>query len=126
MEHADDLLRAGGGIPFISNPEIRQKKTQAFVKRNLPASLDSFEKRLEQTETGFLVGRKLTVADLSFVTAMDHHFLNIEGQLFVDHHKCKGLYDRIKNIPEIAKWQKENPVRRPNELLQEAKNGSKL
>lgn len=126
MQHADDLLQAGGGIPFISNRTVKEKKILAFKNKHLPTSLDCFEKRLEKNGTGFLVGSKPTVADVSFVTAMDHHFYNIDGQLLADHLKCKVLYDRIKAIPSIEKWQRENPVKRPIELLDEAKSMSKL
>ncbi|KAH7732339.1 GST-11 protein [Aphelenchoides avenae] len=83
--------------------EIAQNTIQPFFQR--------LEKMLESSKSGYLVGDKLSVADLCvfhFVWYFD--FKILPGQL---HHKfpiLEGFIKKIKNEPKIKEWMAKRPV----------------
>jgi glutathione S-transferase len=127
MEHSDDLLRAGGAIPFIFDSEQKEKRSKKFLNTQGPALLKPFENKLESTQTGYLVGASLTAADVFFAVVIDHHYSIFRVSMLEELPLCKKLYLKVKTEPSIAMWQKSNPPKSPVELLEEVSSfNSKL
>ncbi len=119
MEHADDLLRAGGALPFQFNPEIKEKLIKKFLNDTVPMSLEGFEKRLESNKRGFVVGDELTAADIYFKVVIDHHSEILLDNLLAEFPLFQKLYKNVKEQPAVARWQAENPNKGLIKLLEE-------
>lgn len=122
LHHAEDYLAAGVGIPFESNPEAKKKLLNNFLEVSSPKMVSCFEKQIVSNGTGYLVGNDLTAADIFFAVVVDHHCQALGNPLLGNHPNCLKLYNKVKEHPKIAKYQKENPAKGPVKLLQEAQS----
>jgi glutathione S-transferase len=69
----------------------------------------SYESKLSSTNSGFLVGSKVTWADLYLSSILDN-LGNRTNSVLDKFNRIKRLDQRVKSIPNIAKWLSKRPV----------------
>ncbi|MGH8398008.1 MAG: glutathione S-transferase [Gammaproteobacteria bacterium] len=85
------------------------KRTKLFLKHRLPKYLGYFEKVLKQNPSGnrFLVGSKLTYADLSLfqiIEGLRYAFPRAMGKIETDYPAVVSLHERVSKRPRIAAY----------------------
>mmetsp|Transcript_22476 Transcript_22476/g.38228 ORF Transcript_22476/g.38228 Transcript_22476/m.38228 type:complete len:235 (-) Transcript_22476:1518-2222(-) len=118
MEVPVDLSRRGAVRSFVAEEEWTADEKMAIRKRilekSLPKYLGFLEKQLEENGTGFLVGDRLTIADLKLfylcaLTIQKGILDGIPSDLFDAYPKVKENLEKVKSIPEIAAWYEQHP-----------------
>ncbi|KAK3608733.1 hypothetical protein CHS0354_000999 [Potamilus streckersoni] len=115
----DEIYEAvGDAIREIAKPfyeKDEEKKTE--ISKNLwevvfPKFLRFFEMRLSENEekSGFLVGNKLSIADLALFNVLDIAEGWHGSPLLGNNPTLQALTERIKAVPEIAAWMEKRPV----------------
>ncbi|CAJ0928023.1 unnamed protein product, partial [Mesorhabditis belari] len=84
---------------------------EAYEKDFVPARdkfFGALEKQLKQNNTGFLVGKSVTYADIQIA---DHisHLLDFSAKDLDPYPEVRKLRETVEKIPQIAKWIKERP-----------------
>jgi glutathione S-transferase len=93
--------------------EIR-KRISTDAKNGLPFKLSFFEKKLDSNGTGWLVGDKVTIADLllhRIATWLSSGMLDGFSTDVLDGYSLvKAHGDKIEAIPEVISWRKSHPT----------------
>ncbi len=82
-----------------------------FRSVSMPQNMEFFEAKLKNTGTGFLIGKKLTIADLSIIVSIEtltnggFKIANFD-QICENFPLIKKHQTMIKSIPQIAAWLK--------------------
>ena len=93
----NEMMRA-----FFEKDETRKQELQARLQNELiPNNLKLFEAKLAKTNTGFLVGSKLTWVDLFLNTVCD--WIG-ENPVLSNFPLIKSLTQKINSMPNIAKY----------------------
>jgi glutathione S-transferase len=100
-----DLFDQIATYQFQTNLTERERLFNQTWSRNLPF----FETKLNSTNSGFLVGSKVTWADLYLSSILDN-LGNRTNRVLEKFNRIKRLDQRIKSIPNIAKWLVKRPV----------------
>ncbi|XP_064627123.1 probable glutathione S-transferase 6 [Lineus longissimus] len=99
-ECALEILTDAVKVTFAPEAE-KEAKTKEFVSKTWPSHVVKIEKILASNPTGFLVGSKLTYADLALFSILDT-VCSFEGATvsgpIAQHRKKVGA------VPAIAKW----------------------
>jgi glutathione S-transferase len=86
----------------------RKKALRAKFVEDLPKFVGFIEKLLTETNTGFVAGNRLTIADLSFYVLFEWFTSGTVDDVPVDFLKQSArvseLRDRIHNLPRIQEW----------------------
>ncbi|XP_064596196.1 hematopoietic prostaglandin D synthase-like [Liolophura sinensis] len=112
IEGADEILRR-----VSDNIEEHDAKKKAADKNRImtvvaPAVLGALEKTLSLNKGGFIVGDKLTVADVAFFSVQDwlKSAYKEEGVSLVAGYKAVDQHlTKISKIPAVADWVKKRP-----------------
>ncbi|XP_070545241.1 hematopoietic prostaglandin D synthase-like [Ptychodera flava] len=107
----EDLFE--GWAQFIFKIEDEQKKAEAkdvYETSTVPTVLGALEKILKDNNggKGYLVGPKLTWADLFFFAQMDTN-LQLNPKVLDDYPALKALYKRVGDLPKVAAWVQKRP-----------------
>ena len=100
-----DLFDQIARYQFQTNLTERERLFNETWSRNLPY----FETKLSSTNTGFLVGSKITWADLYLSSVLDN-LGNRSANVLQNFTRIKRLDQRVKAIPNIAKWLNRRPI----------------
>jgi len=98
------------GRIFFENDDVKKGVLMAkFRSDSVSQNMQFFESKLKQTGSGFLIGDKLTIADLSIIVSLDT--LTNGGFKIADLNEIcdkfpliKKHQATIKSIPQIATW----------------------
>lgn len=89
---------------------------EQFVKKDVPRFAGRLDKRLKLFGDGpWAVGDKVSLADVAITTfvimvkcgVLDH----VPKNLLDGYGKLIAVYEAVKNIPEVAEWYKEHPIK---------------
>lgn len=99
----------GAGAYYEEQKPEAKRRAQEFREQRVPKFLGWFETILERNPKGpeFLVGEKLTYADLSLfqiVGGMDYAFPKLMARIGGDYPKLRALHERVKARPNIASY----------------------
>lgn len=84
-------------------------QTENLFNTTWPQNFKFFEDRLAKNGNGFLVGRRLSWADIYLSQLTD--FLPESKPEFLNRYPLiKSLNQRVRSIPRIAKWIRNRPV----------------
>jgi glutathione S-transferase len=93
--------------------EIR-KRISTSDKHGLPFYLSHFEKVLEENGTGWLVGEKVTIADLQLhrvpAWVMSGRLDGIPKDLVDGYPLVKAHHQMIEALPEVVAWRTNHPA----------------
>ena len=71
-----------------------------------------FENKLKETNTGFVIGTKLTFVDLQLfrsVEGVEENFLFCRQKVLDSNPFIKAHYEKLGSLPKIAEWIKNRP-----------------
>jgi glutathione S-transferase len=97
----------GSGLYYEDQKPESKRRSEDFVTRRAPKFLNYFERVLVSNGTGFLVGRRLTYADLSLfqiVAGLRFAFPKAMTRLEKKHKRVVALHDRVSERPRIAHY----------------------
>ncbi|XP_046456709.1 glutathione S-transferase 1-like isoform X4 [Daphnia pulex] len=116
IENIHDLLNAAA-VPFMEKDPAKQKELyQKFMTDTIASHVVAVEKQLKKNNTGYLVGKQLTAADLAYY-AFFSDFIEVKfgGAFLKDAPLLKSLIDRVKALPNIKKWTEFRDSKYPEE-----------
>jgi len=110
-ETAIDLQSKVFDIMFAKEEAVKAEKVQKFTEEQAPKVLDYFTTWLKKNDggNGFMVGSKMTLADVTFYAVFEKVEAVTPGVL-AKYPEAKALYDRVAAAPKIAAWLKKRPV----------------
>lgn len=91
------------------NTALMANKTDSLLTTTWPAQMAIFEKRLVDTNTGFLSGESLSWADI-FLSQITDFLYDKKDALLANYPNVKALDARVRTIPRIAKWISSRPA----------------
>jgi glutathione S-transferase len=97
----------GVSLYYEDQKKEAKRRTQEFLKSRAPKYLGYFERVLGRNKTGFLVGRRLTYADLSLfqiVAGLRYAFLKAMKRLEKKCPRVVALHDRVAARPRIQAY----------------------
>lgn len=111
IETLNDLENEGRKVSREKNAEKKEKLLKHYLDVVLRRIFGYLEDILVQNNggEGFLVGSKMTIADIMVFTHV-HDYLAFIPEAKLVEPKLLGLYDRIKSNPEISEWIKNRPA----------------
>ncbi|XP_071830056.1 glutathione S-transferase-like [Apostichopus japonicus] len=111
IETLNDLENEGRKVSREKNAEKKEKLLQNYLQVVLRRIFGFLESILVGNEggDGFLVGKKMSIADIMFFTHV-HDYLGFIPEANLTEPKLLLLYERIKSNPQIAGWLKNRPV----------------
>jgi len=105
----DDLLAGARPAFFEQDPEKKAELYRSFAQDKLIPHLKVIESHLAANGAGYLVGDKLTWADLSYYSFLTFALENV-ATILDDAPLTKALVDRVGDIPSIKSWVERRPV----------------
>ena len=113
VDYSDDFRNPLGQIYFETNEEIKKEKFAKYME-GVPNFLNNFEKFLKENgSNGFLVGDKLTWADIYVsycITLVQAVVTKMEQSISCDKYPlCKALISKVESLPKIAEWIAKRP-----------------
>jgi len=106
FEHADADMYVDQSEDLKA--EWTKYKAASFVG-DLPHSFKIFDTKLHSTNTGYLIGKSLTWADLAFFDAIDKTY-DQQPNVFKHYPAIEKHHNLIKSVPNVAKWLASRPV----------------
>jgi glutathione S-transferase len=100
-----DLFDQIARYSMETNITVKERLFNETWSRNLAF----FESRLNLTNTGFLIGSKITWADLYLSSVLDN-LGNRTNSVLEKFNRVKRLDQRVKAIPNVNRWLKQRPV----------------
>jgi len=91
------------GPVFFFNKLKNQAEVDTYLKDVLPGFLNIFEKLLDGSKSGYLVGNDLTVADLLLDLQLDTHAY-VYPQLWEKYPNLHRLHTAVRARPNLAKY----------------------
>ncbi|XP_012276501.1 glutathione S-transferase [Orussus abietinus] len=104
-----DLRAKLGAYHYETNTEVRDAKYEVLVKETLPYYLERLDAQVEKNG-GYLVGGKLTWADLTFVALLDYLNFMAKFDLVEKYENLKQLRDKVLAEPKIKAWVDKRPA----------------
>ncbi|XP_077999269.1 hematopoietic prostaglandin D synthase-like [Glandiceps talaboti] len=109
----EDLGNAMGKMYFEKDEAKKAELYKDLVTKKIPSNLAALEKILTENRggSGYLVGNKLTWADLAFLAHTDYYFgepLKQAG-LMNPHSKLIALRERLLVEPKLRRWLNTRP-----------------
>ncbi|XP_050412197.1 hematopoietic prostaglandin D synthase [Patella vulgata] len=91
--------------------EIRAVTEKKFLEEQLPAALNLIEKHAQENKcTGdFLVGDKLSWADLAVFDMMDH-IVAVKPNALGNHPKIAAIFKLVPSLPGLSEYLKNRPM----------------
>jgi len=105
----------GSGLYYEDQKKEAKRRAADFIDNRAPKFLRYFERVLEANRGGFLVGRRVTYADLSLfqvIAGMRYAFPKAMKRLEGKHKRVVALHDRVASRPRILAYL-ESPRRIP-------------
>ena len=101
-------------VKFIWEPDQEAKKIfkKTFTSEKIPQFMKHFENKLKETNTGFVIGTKLTFVDVALfriVECIDDNSLFCRQMVLNSYPLIKAHYEKIGSLPKIAEWIKNRP-----------------
>ena len=96
-----------GSLYFEEQKAAARQRSANFTDQRLPKFLDYFERVLARTGSGYLVGRRLSYADLSLFqvnAGLRYAFPNAMGALDAALPRINALCERVQQRPRIAAY----------------------
>ncbi len=87
--------------------ETKNTLKQTLLNELLPKTMNAFEKKLNESTSGFLIGSKLSYIDIMLFRLCEganDNFLNAQPLIFDNYPHVKALYARIGSLPNIAEY----------------------
>lgn len=96
--------------------ERDQKKKQEFKRvldsEIIPTYFNKYEKKLEKSKSGFLIGSRLSWVDIALFRScegVNDNFINMQEKVFETYPHVKKHFEFIANVPRIAEHLKNRP-----------------
>jgi glutathione S-transferase len=99
----------GSGLYYEDQKDEAKRRAGDFLENRAPTFLDNFERVLNENGTGWLVGRRVSYADLALfqiVEGLRYAFPNAMARLEKKHRRLVELHDRVAARPRIAAYLK--------------------
>merc|ERR1711874_101793 len=94
---------------FETNDTVKSEKMRSFLEETLPAGLVRLEQLLEERGGQFMVGNRLSWADLHLFTFVEG-CQNSNPELLSGYSCLTSLVERVASLPNIANWLASRPV----------------
>jgi glutathione S-transferase len=107
VEAHDTHHPLGVGLYYEDQKDEAKRRAGEFLKERAPKFLGYFEKVLKHNNTGWLVGRSMTYADLSLfqvVAGLRYAFPKSMQKLSREHPRVIEVHDRVMARPNIAAY----------------------
>jgi len=109
VDQVTDLLNEMVKVHFESDEAKKAEITAKFQGEILPKHLTIFETKLNQTNSGYLVGNNLTFADLFLMNILER--LGDKKEEILNNFPTIKKHDKIiRAFPNISKWLHSRPV----------------
>jgi len=108
-EGVTDMYNKWGIAKFHGEESKREAEVAKFVKEELPVSLGYFSKIYEKNNKTFLVGNKLSYADLHLFQALEKVRKEPGVSDVLARFSVKELYDKVAALPKIKAYQQSKP-----------------
>uniref|UniRef100_A0A194AKD8 Uncharacterized protein n=1 Tax=Pinctada fucata TaxID=50426 RepID=A0A194AKD8_PINFU len=96
-------------IAFGENEEIKNAAKKKMEEEVIPYVMEYLTKELKNNTNGWLVGKRMTLADLIFFTATDQVAVGFPD--FIEkYQELKTLKNKISEVPQIKAWLEKRPV----------------
>ncbi len=95
-------------IHYEHNAEKKAELTAKMSAEIMPNYMKFFEARLSKNSSGYFVGSGLTWTDLYFTTILDY-IGDKKATLLESFPAIKAHDEKIRNLPNIAKWIETRP-----------------
>lgn len=109
MQYTEDILEQ---IVVANAEKAFGKGSDSFDKmkaETLPAKLPIVEKIIKDNGTGFIVGSKLSVADLSCFDVAEHVRDNFGADMLAKFPSLKAHFEKVAAVPGIKKYTASRP-----------------
>ena len=112
MNQIADVFTEMGKAYLEKDPEKKTQLMTALQTEIMPRNLEFFVSKLNKTNTGYLVGPNLTVADLYLFHLID--MLGNQKQAILEAspqlNRLNSFMELIGSIPSISRWLKARPA----------------
>jgi glutathione S-transferase len=109
VDQVADLVNEMVKVHYESDEAKKAEITAVFQGEILPKHLTIFETKLNQTNSGYLVGKGLTFADLFLISILE--WLGDKKSAAFEHFPALKKHDEtVRALPNIAKWLQSRPV----------------
>jgi len=108
VDACTDIVNARAGAVFEPDEGKKAEKMQAYLSQTLPTGMDRMEKLLVERGGQFMVGNRLTWADLAIFCLIDPEKKN-NTELMVTRPCLDNLLGRVAEVPNIANWLNSRP-----------------
>jgi len=103
-----DIVNVRVGAVFEPDEAKKAEKMQAYVSQTLPTGLDRMEKLLVERGGQYMVGNRLTWADLAMFCLVEPEKKN-NTELMTTRPCLDNLVVRVAEVPNIANWLNSRP-----------------
>jgi glutathione S-transferase len=107
VEIHDTHHPVGSGLYYEEQKKEAKRRAADFIASRAPKYFGYFERVLQKNGGGYLVGRRVTYADLSLfqiVAGLRYAFPNAMKRLEAGHKRVTALHERIAARPRIAAY----------------------
>jgi len=109
VEAVQDLVSEKVKAFFEKDENKKAELAKSFLENTLPKFLDYFRLRSKDAKNGYIVGSKITLADVMVFSFVDMQFST--GQTFFEEYpEIMKHYELIKSNPKIAAWLETRPA----------------
>ena len=109
VDQVNDLLNDMVKVHFEADEAKKAELTTKLQNELLPKHLAIFEAKLNQTNSGYLVGKSLTWVDLFLMNILE--WTGDKKQALFDNFPALKKHDEtLRALPHIAKWLAARPV----------------
>jgi len=112
VDAVNDIFNARISAIFESNDALKSEKMRTFLEETLPTGLGRMEQLLQSRGGQFMVGNRLTWADLHLFTFLEGCTKN-NPELLESYPGLANLMERVAALPNISNWL----AARPNTVL---------
>ncbi|XP_043273317.1 uncharacterized protein [Venturia canescens] len=103
-----DLRSKIGAYHYEANEEIKESKYGPLTKEIIPFYTERLDAQVKKNG-GYLVGGKLTWADLTFVALLDYINFMTKFDITEKHENLQALVKKVLQLPSIKAWVEKRP-----------------
>lgn len=91
---------------YENNPASKAEAYQEYAAKSVNPHLDVYEKLLENNGNGWLVGKKMSWADVYLAEFMNRLVSHVEPTALDKHPKVKALKEKVYGLPQVLEFKK--------------------
>lgn len=97
-----------GAYHYEANEDVKQSKYEPLTKEIIPYYMERLDAQVKKNG-GYLVGGKLTWADLTFVAILDYINFMAKFDITEKHENLQALVKKVLELPKIKAWVEKRP-----------------